>query len=309
MKFLFFFIDGIGLGEDNPTSNPFAIADTPVLKNLLNGHKLVKGSAPHHNLEASLLPLDACLNVQGVPQSATGQAALLTGKNVPAIVGYHFGPWPNQAVIDTISNSNLFSKLTNAGFKASFLNAYPQSYFDGINSGRRLYSAIPQAVVSSGFSLKTTEDLKASRALSADFTAQGWHDRLNIHDIPIITPYQAGARIASLSNEYDFSFFEYWLSDYAGHHQDMEKACDLLVTIDQVFDGLINHWDEQNGVILVTSDHGNMEDLSTRRHTINKVPALLIGAPHLRRHFFKRLYKITDVAPAIYDYFQIPTEN
>ena len=309
MKLLFFFIDGIGLGKDDPSFNPFSTANTPTLLKLLEGHKLIASNAPIHKLHASLLPLDACLDVSGVPQSATGQAALLTGKNVPEIIGYHFGPWPNQAVVEVISNGNIFSKLKKAGLKASLLNAYPQSYFDGINSGKRLYSVIPQAVVSSGITLKTTEDLKESYALSADFTAQGWHTRLNIQDFPTITPYQAGTRIASLSDEYDFSFFEYWLSDYAGHNQDMEKAIDLLETIDQVFDGLLNHWDEQKGIILVTSDHGNMEDLSTRRHTTNKVPALVIGAPNLRRHFIKRLTKITDVAPAIYEYFQIPTRT
>jgi len=305
MKILFFFIDGIGLGKNDPEINPFARIDMPVLQNLLGGRKIVSGSAPQHTMKGSLLSIDAGLGIKGVPQSATGQAALLTGKNVPEAVGHHFGPWPNQIVVDTLQNGNLFKQFNEAGFKAALLNAYPPSYFEAVNSGRRLYSAIPQSVISAGLSLMTLEDLKTGRALSADFTAQGWRDRLNLADTPLLTPYLAGARMAELADAYDFSFFEYWLSDYAGHHQDMEQACDLLITIDHVLDGLVTNWDNSAGIILITSDHGNMEDLSTRRHTTNHVPALLIGAPHLRRDFINDLHDLTDVAPTILKSFKI----
>ena len=77
---------------------------------------------------------------------------------------------------------------------------------------------------------------------------------------------------------FDFTLFEYWLTDYAGHEQDMQAACDLLVTFDQVLGGLLDAWDDNSGLILVTSDHGNLEDLATHRHTSNPVPALLVGA-------------------------------
>jgi len=111
MRLLFFFIDGIGLGENNPASNPFAKAKMPIITSLLGGRHLVKNSAPYHNIRASLLAIDACLGVNGVPQSATGQAALLTGKNIPQAVGYHFGPWPNQIVVDRLEQGNLFPVL------------------------------------------------------------------------------------------------------------------------------------------------------------------------------------------------------
>ncbi len=42
-----------------------------------------------------------------------------------------------------------------------------------------------------------------------------------------------------------------------------------------------------------------MEDLSTRRHTNNPVPALLIGSTRLREKFSMNLKALTDVAPAI----------
>jgi 2,3-bisphosphoglycerate-independent phosphoglycerate mutase len=299
MHVLFLFLDGIGLGRNDPNTNPFARANLPTLQALLGGYRLVERVAPLHNLRASLLSLDACLGVPGFPQSATGQAILLTGRNVPAEIGYHFGPWPNEAVTKILENGNLFSRLLNAGKDVSFLNAYPQRYFDSIQSGKRLYSSIPLAAISAGLSLKTIDDMNAGNALSADFTAHGWHEHLGLPDTPVITHYEAGQRMAKLAQTKDFTFFEYWLSDYAGHGQDMSEACSLLETLDQVLEGLLADWDYQNGLVLITSDHGNMEDLSTRRHTINPVPALLIGQPAARREFAAGLNDLAGVTPAI----------
>ena len=137
------------------------------------------GAAPFESQRATLLPLDACLGVPGTPQSATGQATLLIGRNVPAEIGYHYGPKPNPAVAAYLRSSNgahggnLFQSLRDAGKQSALLNAYPEGYFATIASGRRLYSAIPLAVVSAGVALKTADDLNAGRALSADFTGRG----------------------------------------------------------------------------------------------------------------------------------------
>jgi bisphosphoglycerate-independent phosphoglycerate mutase (AlkP superfamily) len=168
---------------------------------------------------------------------------------------------------------------------AAFLNAYPPRYFDAIASGRRIYSAIPLAVTSAGIPLKTANDLRAGKAIAADLTADGWHTHLSLTDIPRLSPQEAGKRLASLAEGSHFSFFEYWLSDYAGHSQDFRAAMSLLETIDQALGGLLENWDDHGGLILLTSDHGNLEDLSTRRHTSNPVPGLLIGAAELRERF------------------------
>mgnify|MGYP001592226516 CR=1 FL=1 len=68
---------------------------------------------------------------------------------------------------------------------------------------------------------------------------------------------------------------------------------------DQVLAGLLEAWDDAAGVVLITSDHGNLEDLSTRRHTANPVPALVIGAPELRQRFTRGMRDLTDISPGI----------
>jgi 2,3-bisphosphoglycerate-independent phosphoglycerate mutase len=299
MHILFLFLDGIGLGPDDPTTNPFAVARMPNLSRLLGGHRLVSGVAPLVTERATVVSIDACMGVPGMPQSGSGQAALLTGLNVPALIGGHYGPWPSQAIVNLLYNGNIFRAVRRQGKTAAFLNAYPPSYFAAIESRRRVYSSIPQAVVSAGLPLRTTEDLIGGQALAADFTGLGWHQRLGLTDIPLLTAQLAGRRMAKLAFEDDFSFFEYWLSDYAGHGQDMADAVGLLDSVDEMLGGLLEAWDDEKGLILLTSDHGNMEDLGTRGHTMNPVPALIIGEGTARREVASSLRSLADVAPAL----------
>lgn len=299
MHILFLFLDGVGLGPDDPTINPLARAAMPNLSRLLDGQRLVAGSTPLVTPRATVVSLDACLGVPGMPQSGSGQAALLTGLNVPALIGGHYGPWPSQAIVNLLHNGNIFGAVHRQGKTAAFLNAYPPSYFAAIESRRRLYSSIPQGVVSAGVPLRTVEDLRAGHALAADFTARGWHERLGLTDTPLLTERAAGQRLAQLAFQHNFSFFEYWLSDYAGHGQDMDDAVKLLTSIDDMLGGLLEAWDDARGLILLTSDHGNMEDLSTRGHTLNPVPALLIGNAEARRKVADSLRTLADVAPAL----------
>jgi hypothetical protein len=250
-----------------------------------------------------LLALDANLGVSGLPQSATGQATLMNGKNVPAAIGNHYGPKPNQEVAALVSEDNLFKALKLRGHKTALLNAFPPAYFEAVSSGRRLYGTIALSAARSGVSLRTLDDLKAGQALSADFSGAGLRERLKLRDTPIISLGEAGLRLARLSQAHDFSLFEYWLTDYAGHGQDMQVACKLLEDFDQVLEALLKAWRDDTGLVVLTSDHGNLEDLSTRRHTSNPVPCLIVGAPELRIPFSAGLLDLTDIAPAILRFF------
>ena len=308
MKFLFLFLDGVGLGADDVEINPFACTPMPNLEALLDDQRLIQDHQrlPVQTERATLLPLDACLGVEGRPQSASGQATLLTGKNVPVIIGEHYGPKPNPEIQAIVENGNLFNKLKQAGYQASFLNAFPEGYFQALDSGRRLPGAVAMAARSACISLKTQDDLFNGEALSADFTAQGWWDHLKLPGTPILTPEQAGIRLKELTFQHDFAFFEYWLSDYAGHKRDMANAQALLTTFDQVLGGLLSVWEDEKGLILLTSDHGNLEDLTVRSHTLNPVPALVIGAADLRQAFTQNLRNLADLFPAILRFFKIP---
>jgi hypothetical protein len=277
MSALLLFLDGVGLGDDDPDTNPFARAEMPVLTGLLGGRRLLRATGPVEMERAILIPTDATLGVSGRPQSATGQAAILTGVNAPALLGEHWGPKPDARLRPLLERDTLFHRTVAAGRKAALLDAYPQRYFAAIEGGRRLLSAVPLAATSAGLRLFTAEDLYAGRALPADFTAEGWRNHLGYSDIPVLTPYQAGQRLAELARAYDFSFFEHWPPDVLGHRGTMEEAVAALEQFDAVMGGLLDAWDDAHDLLVITSDHGNLEDLSHRRHTLNPVPTILVG--------------------------------
>lgn len=298
-RILVLFLDGVGLGEPDPERNPFVRARMPGLAHLLNGQPLAAGAAPFEGPHATLLALDAALGVAGRPQSASGQAALLTGENVPARIGSHFGPKPNGLIASILREGNLFQETLQRGGTAALLNAYPPRYFDSILSGRRLYSAIPLAAHTAGLPLMTAADLQEGSALSADFTGEGWAAQPQFPPTPVYTPLDAGRLLAELARRYQLAWFDYWPSDYVGHRGKMPEALRLLETLDAVLAALVEAWGRRRDLIVITSDHGNLEDLSRRGHTENPVPALLIGPKSLRRIFAKDLRDLTDFSTSV----------
>ena len=102
------------------------------------------------------------------------------------------------------------------------------------------------------------------------------------------------------SATFTLTFFEYWLTDYVGHRGTLDEARELLAAFDAVLGGLLAAWDDANGLIVITSDHGNLENLEHRHHTLNCVPTLVIGAD--RAAFADGLTDLTHLAPAIERY-------
>jgi hypothetical protein len=237
------------------------------------------------------------MDMPGRPQSATGQATILTGRNVPQIVGEHYGPKPNQAVAGVIRQGNIFKEVTAAGGKAALITPYPQGYFDAIHSGKRLYSSVPLAAASAGLALMTADDLRAGRAVSPGFTGQAWQDHLGYSDIPILTLAEAGRKIAAIAQTHHFSFFEHWPSDRSGHRGTLSEAVQHLEMIDEVLGGLFEAWDRENGLLIITSDHGNIEEKDHRQHSRNPVPTILFGRDHA--HLAGQIHTLADIAPVV----------
>ncbi len=274
-----FFLDGVGLGGNDPDVNPFVTANLPHLTNLL-GEDWYLARQPIITERASLVPTDANLGMPHKPQSATGQATILTGRNVPELVGEHYGPKPNTAVQQVIAQGTLFQEVVEAGGQAALITPYPQGYFDAVARGKRLLSAVPLAATQAGLPLMTADDLRNGRAVSPGFTGQGWHDHLGYTDIPLLTLEEAGRQIAQVASRYQFSFFEHWPSDRAGHRGTLTEAASHLEMIDAVLGGLLDAWDNEKGLLILTSDHGNIEEKHQRQHTRNPVPTLLVGPGH-----------------------------
>ena len=277
MSLLFLFLDGVGIGKEDPEVNPLVGASMPTLRDLLGGYVPTHKHPEMETGSARALSTDATLGVLGIPQSATGQAAILTGRNVPALIGEHYGPRPDHRIRPLLESDTLFHALVRQGKRVAFANAYPERYFRHVNSGRRLPGAWAYAARAAGIPLRTAEDLAAGQAISVDFTNEGWREMLGYADMPLRTPEESGHIVARLLQTHDLVVVEQWATDMVGHRQDREGALTLLAHLDRFLRGLLDHLDLSRHTVLITSDHGNLEDLSTRRHTRNPVPTIVIG--------------------------------
>jgi 2,3-bisphosphoglycerate-independent phosphoglycerate mutase len=296
-----FFMDGVGMGTADPESNPFIRARLPHLTALFGEKWYLRpdagGIGRTTTERASLVPTDPNMNISGRPQSATGQATILTGQNVPQLVGEHYGPKPNQAVADLVQSGNLFQEVVQAGGTAALITPYPQGYFDAIDSGKRLLSSVPLAATSAGLRLMTADELRAGKAVSPGFTGEAWHNHLGYTDIPILSLEEAGRQIGSIARDYTFSFFEHWPSDRSGHRGSLDQAVEHLEVIDEVLGSLIASWDGERGLLIVTSDHGNIEEKEHRRHSRNPVPTILVGGDHAA--LGKMIHDLADIAAVV----------
>ena len=69
--------------------------------------------------------------------------------------------------------------------------------------------------------------------------------------------------------------------------------------LDAVLDGFLENWRIDEDLVILISDHGNIEDLQARGHTRNPVPCLIIGPPHLRREFARDLHDLSGYTPSV----------
>jgi bisphosphoglycerate-independent phosphoglycerate mutase (AlkP superfamily) len=144
------------------------------------------------------------------------------------------------------------------------------------------------------------DDLRNGRALAADFTNEGWRSQLGYSDIQVYTPQDAGRRLWMVAQPYHFVFFEHWQTDLLGHYGSLHEAVRVLGVFDGFLDGLLEAADLSSTLIIVGSDHGNVEDCSHGKHTENPALTLVMGAE--REAIAPRIHALTDFAPVILDF-------
>ena len=129
------FIDGVGIGKKDYEFNPF-------FKYGFNTFEKIFGETPHlekqclDKNEIYCFPVDAKLDVEGLPQSGTGQVSIFCGVNAAKFVGKHFGPFPYSTTIPIIAEKNIFKHYKDLNKQVYFANAYPKVFFDYIKSGK-----------------------------------------------------------------------------------------------------------------------------------------------------------------------------
>ncbi|MBN1893380.1 alkaline phosphatase family protein [bacterium] len=288
MAFLFLFIDGLGTGERDASKNPCA---HPGIRHLACFSGDPAGSA------CGCKPIDANLGMPGLPQSATGQTALFTGINAAECIGRHLAGFPNRELRGILKEHSLLKRMCEMGRKTVFYNAYRPIFFSLPEEKKWKLSATTVITLAAGLSFRTLTDLGDGKALYHDLTNESLIQRG--FDIPLFTVEQAAHILAGALREHDFILYEYFLTDHAGHSQDIGSAAAEIRKLDRWTDRLLDGIRPEDTVLL-TSDHGNIEDLSVKTHTRN--PAMMrIWGPG-RDFLENRIRSIQDVTPAVIEW-------
>ncbi|MGB5916436.1 MAG: alkaline phosphatase family protein [Phormidesmis sp.] len=288
-SFLLLFLDGVGLGEAG-ANNPLSASEAMPFLTAYLGQPLVAEAIALRS-GVLLRPIDATLEVPGLPQSATGQTAIYTGQNAPKFLGKHQSGFANGSLRQLIDCSGLFSQALALGRTATLANAYSPEYFYAIAERRRRYSVCTLLNLSAGLPFRMQYEYDRGEAISWNIVGSAAPDWFR----ESITPATAGQRLARMSGQYGVTLFECYLCDYAGHAQDMGQAIAYLQRIDAFLKSAIAHL-PPHVTLIITSDHGNVEDLSTKRHTRNPVPLIAFGPEAAA---FARVQDLTGITPQI----------
>lgn len=353
MSVLLIFIDGIGIGQEEPSLNPFACVSSPLsrfrrmdeeerirrdaffkkialagqqeqddIMESVEGNAIVRypgfrqifSNYRHFLLEkkscyesspweTSAVPqdvfkeIDPRMDVQGIPQSASGQASILTGLNVPGIIGYHLQGLPDKKVRELISRESIFLKLSSMGFRVTFANAFTDGFFK--RKSPRI-SATTHAALSGGVDLRMVKDVQRGKAVYQDYT--NFFLKEMGYDVELLSPEKAGENLASLSAEFDFTLYEHFLTDLIGHRGDMDEGEAEVLKLRSFLYSVLRSVDLSETLVIVTSDHGNLEDMSLKTHTLNPVPLLCWGKQ--KEAFLSAVQTISDIGKNIISFLR-----
>lgn len=302
-RVLLIFIDGLGLGENDPVANPLVRFDPPFFRTLF-GKPLVRELGPVMSDEVCLVPTDATLGVPGLPQSATGQTAIFTGVNAPQRMGCHILGFPGPALAEIIAAHGLLGELAAAGLSVTSANMYTADYMELVARRKRRHSVTTLTILGAGEPLRSLSHMAAGEAVYQDITNE-MLPRFGVEGVPTVSPAEAGRRLASLAGRHRFTMFEYFQTDRQGHKHDWAEAAKIVATLDGFLTAVYRA--AEDILVIITSDHGNFEDFTTKTHTLNPVPTILLG-PGCRQ-VAAGIRSLTDIKPAIIAYLKEGEEN
>lgn len=293
MKLIFFFIDGIGIGVKDSYYNPCVYSEKHFLDHFQND--LRNHPIPFNGLCKGL---DASLGVKGLPQSATAQTSILTGVNAAELLGHHLSGFPNKKLREILMEHSLLKKLKDMDVSVDFLNTFTPNFFELEPSQRASYrraSCTTISALASGIPFHTQKDLYDRRSICHDLTNESYLERG--FEAPIFSVEESGEILARSLLYSDFVLFEFFQTDLVGHAQDMGWAKKITSKIDCFLETVLTKLDLSKNTLILISDHGNFEDLSTHSHTLN--PALFMVWGQHAETIINRAQSIMDLYSCI----------
>jgi 2,3-bisphosphoglycerate-independent phosphoglycerate mutase len=308
-RVIFIFVDGVGVGRAD-SGNPFFQAESLFLPFWQGAMTLPDGTP--------LAAIDAALGIPGPPQSASGQTALFCGVKAREIANRHHNGYPDRHLRKIILGKNLLLHLQKSKVRACFLNAYPvlhkfftakhikisadgRFWFSATFPARfrRMISVTSCMMLAAGAIPFTEKDISAKRALYQDYSnrqliSQGLK-------LPEYSPAQAAAIIADAALDYEFILYEYFQTDIYAHRRPFADCIELIRDLNGLLANLLARLDKKQDTLVLTSDHGNLEDFHLRGHSRNPVPFLAWGK---HGEFLRaKIKSLSDVTPTILELY------
>ncbi len=123
---------------------------------------------------------------------------------------------------------------------------------------------------------------------------------------PEMSAYEVTDKVvdAITQNKYNAIILNYANPDMVGHTGNLEAAIKAVETLDECVGKVVEAVEKVNGVLLITADHGNAEQMVDYQtgephtaHTTNPVPLMLVG----RNEAILKTGKLADLAPTMLD--------
>ncbi len=133
-----------------------------------------------------------------------------------------------------------------------------------------------------GVAVRTWEDVRRGEALTSSMT----HELESRFDmaffdqapLPPRTPEEAAAILVKLATQHNFTFYKYQIPDLVSHTGRIELAREVFAVIERFLESVLEGIDPLDTTVIVTSDHGHLEQLgSSRGHPKSKVPTWYFG--------------------------------
>jgi 2,3-bisphosphoglycerate-independent phosphoglycerate mutase len=281
-RVLFVFVDGFGIGPSGE-QNPISLEGFPGITRVTGGVSptdIEQGRMVSCD-ESSLLSVDATFGVPGLPQSGSGQTALFTGLPAPRVLNRHVNGFPNRELREMLYRSNILKTVRDRGRESTFLNAFRDLDPERMPHGRRL-SCTTHATIASGAPFRDLVDLAAGRAVYHDITGETLSQRG--YAVTVETPEHAAVSAHTVAQENSLTMFECFMTDRAGHSQDTTESLRVLRVLDRFLRHLTDLLlGDENTLVVLSSDHGNIENTSNRSHTLSPVPVALWGSGRSER--------------------------
>ncbi len=108
------------------------------------------------------------------------------------------------------------------------------------------------------------------------------------------------------SKKYDVIIINFANPDMVGHTGFFNAAVKAVETVDKCVGDVVKEVQKLNGVVLITADHGNCEEMTGKRktsHTTNKVPFIIVSWQ--KKKIKLRNGILADIAPTMLDILKI----